>query len=78
MYLTINLDSLRPTALADFCALLTAEAQEDKEFGEDSCAGLKASLAQRVEQALISNVGLEDAIEMLAIAGAHPEFLCND
>ena len=78
MYLTINLGSLRPTALADLCALLTAEAKEDREFGENGSAGLKASFAQRVEKELINNVGLEDASKMLALAGAHPEFLCND
>ena len=69
----IDLDTLRPTALADLCAMLTAEATEDREYGEGATD--KIVLAQTVEIALINLVGIEDAVEALALAGAHPEIL---
>ena len=72
--ITINLNTLRPTELADLCALLTASAKEDTEFS-DSPDAEKVLLAQMVELALINNAGMEDAVELLALAGAHPEIL---
>lgn len=72
--ITIDLDTLRPTELADLVAMLTASAKEDAEFSGSPDAE-KVLMAQMVELALINNTGMEDAVELLALAGAHPEIL---
>ena len=78
--ITIDLNALRPTELADLVALLTASAKEDMDFnieynGVNHVPENKVMAAQQAELALIANVGVEDAVELMAIAGACPEIL---
>ena len=72
--ITMNLSTLTPAALATICAALTKDAQQAYELGSNDRITL-VHYAQDVEEALIANVGEEDAKTMLVEAGAIPEWL---
>lgn len=73
--ITIDLNALRPTELADLIALLTASAKEDMEFDAWAEARPKVENAQKAEAALIENVDVDEAVELMALAGVYPEML---
>lgn len=72
---TLYPNALSGRALAEICAALTREAEHEYNLGLSSNHIHHAEAARILADALAANVGDEEAVQMLADAGALPEWL---